>query len=173
MNTTYFIFLGFYLATLVVRTIYELLKKAGRVDPGNKILFTIIFIDMCVMWVSWFAICPIDPLRLVLPETVRWIGLIMLGIGLVIAIGALIQLRGLEDIKHLVTTGLYSKFRHPIYYGFILWILGEVIYRGAIISLLAGLAGIGSILFWRRLEEENLEACFGDDYARYREKTWF
>jgi protein-S-isoprenylcysteine O-methyltransferase Ste14 len=173
MNNTYYIFLGVYLVTLVVRTVYELLKKAGRVDPENKILFAIIFSDMCVMWVSWFAICPIDPSRIIVPEIVRWIGMAMLGIGLVIAVGALIQLKGLEDIKHLVTTGLYSKFRHPMYYGFILWILGEVIYSGAIISFIAGLTGIGCILFWRHLEEEKLEVYFGDDYIRYREKTWF
>ncbi len=36
----------------------------------------------------------------------------------------MIQLKGLENINHLVTTGLFSKIRHPMYDGFILWILG-------------------------------------------------
>jgi protein-S-isoprenylcysteine O-methyltransferase Ste14 len=97
----------------------------------------------------------------------------MLVVGLVIAFGALIQLKGLENVKHLVTTGLYSKLRHPMYYGFILWILGWAIYYGAIVSFLAGLTGIGSILFWRNLEDTNLKECFGDAYEHYREKTWF
>jgi protein-S-isoprenylcysteine O-methyltransferase Ste14 len=173
MNNTYYFLLGIYLATMIVRTVYELLKKAGKVDPGSKMLFTIIFIDMCALWASWFAMCPIDPSRIVLPEIVRWIGLAMLGIGLLIAVGALIQLKGLEDIKHLVTTGLYAKLRHPMYYGFILWILGEVLYNGAIISSFAGLAGIGFILFWRHIEEVKLGAYFGEDYRLYRAKTWF
>lgn len=43
-------------------------------------------------------------------------------LALVLAIGGLVQLRGLENIDHLVTTGLYSRIRHPMYVGFILFL---------------------------------------------------
>jgi protein-S-isoprenylcysteine O-methyltransferase Ste14 len=51
-----------------------------------------------------------------------------------------------------------------MYTGFILWILGWAVYHGAMISLVIGLAGIGSIFYWQRLEDGSLESRFGDAY---------
>ena len=173
MNTDFAVFLALYLAGLVTRTSYELLKKAGRVIPEGRILFAIVLVAMLILWVSWFRMCPLDPWRINLPPTFRWIGLGLLIVGWGLALGALIQLRGVENIKHLVTTGLFSWLRHPMYTGFILWILGWATYHGAVVSSFFGLLGIGNILFWQRLEEEKLESQYGADYREYQEKTWF
>jgi protein-S-isoprenylcysteine O-methyltransferase Ste14 len=59
-----------------------------------------------------------------------------------LAVGALIQLRGVENIKHMVTAGLFRKIRHPMYTGFILWIFGWSVYHGALLSLAIGLFGV-------------------------------
>jgi len=173
MNTVYLVFLGLYLGSLIIRTSYERLKKAGRVNPKSKIIFAVVFAVMCLMWASWFSLCPLDPFRVALPDPVRWVGLgvVILGVGL--AISGMVQLGGLENINHLVTTGLFSKLRHPMYTGFILWILGWALYHGAVVSLVMGLVGMGNILYWRQLEEENLESWYGEDYRRYRQGTWF
>jgi protein-S-isoprenylcysteine O-methyltransferase Ste14 len=173
MKTTYLVFLSLYLVGLMIRTGYELLKKAGRVNPKSIILFAVVFVAMCLMWASWFIMGPLDPLPLTLPDMVRWIGLGILVVGLGLAIGALVQLRGLENIEHLITTGLFSKIRHPLYTGFILWILGWVIYHGAVVSLIAGFVGIGNILYWGRLEEAEMESRYGEEYRGYRQGTWF
>jgi protein-S-isoprenylcysteine O-methyltransferase Ste14 len=173
MNTTYSIFLGLYLGSMIIRASYELLKKAGRVNPKNWIVFAVVFAVMCLMWVSWFILCPLDPFRLALPQLVRWVGLGVVIVGMGLAIGGMVQLKGLENIDHLVTTGLFFKLRHPIYTGFICWILGWAVYHGAIFSLFIGFLGIGNILYWRRLEEEDLESWYGKDYQAYRCKTWF
>ncbi len=53
---------------------------------------------MCLMWASWFSLCPVDPFRLPLPDLVRWVGLGMLIMGLGFAIGGAVQLRGLGNI---------------------------------------------------------------------------
>ena len=82
-------------------------------------------------------------------------------------------MRGLENIDHLVTTGLFSRLRHPMYVGFILWILGWVVRYGAVVSLAAGVLCIGNILYWRQLEERALESQYGEDYRSYRRATWF
>ena len=169
----YYFFVGLYLFTLIVRTGYELLKKGGRVNPKNRIVFAVIFTVMCLMWVSWFSLCLLDPFRFSLLAMVRWIALFAVIAGLGLAIGGFVQLRGLENISHLVNTGLYSKLRHPIYTGFILWILGWSVYHGAVISLIIGCVGIGNILYWRWLEEVNLELGYGDVYRHYRRGTWF
>jgi protein-S-isoprenylcysteine O-methyltransferase Ste14 len=92
---------------------------------------------------------------------------------LCLSIGALIQLRGLENINHLVTKGLFSKIRHPMYVGFILWIIGWAIYHGAVISLFVGFVAIGNILYWKRLEEKELESTYREVYLEYRKRTWF
>jgi protein-S-isoprenylcysteine O-methyltransferase Ste14 len=173
MNTDYQIFFGLYLFSLVIRTSYELLKKAGRVNPKNTVVFAVILVVMCVMWATWFSMCPLDPFPLALPSSVRWVGLAVLIVGLGLSIGALLQLKGVENIDRLVTTGLFSKIRHPMYAGFILWILGWAIYHGALLSLVVGFVGIGNILYWRRLEEAELELRHGEDYRSYRKETWF
>ena len=171
-NAEYPLFLGLYLVCLTIRTTYELFKKAGRVNLKSKILFSAIFAAMCLLWVSWFMMCPIDPWPVRLPLAARWIGLVVFLAGWSLALGALIQLKGLEDIDHLVTTGLFSKLRHPMYTGFILWILGWGVYHGAGVSLTVGLLGIANILYWRRLEEAALESRYGDLYREYRKGTW-
>ena len=173
MNTQFLVLLVLYVACLTTRSTYEVFKKAGRVNLKSKILFSLIFSVMCLMWVSWFMMCPVDPYAINVPVTVRWIGFGVFLVGWGLALGALIQLRGLEDIDHLVTGGLFSKLRHPMYTGFIFWIVGWSVYHGAAVSLLVGVLGIANILYWRRLEDASMESRYGNLYREYREGTWF
>jgi protein-S-isoprenylcysteine O-methyltransferase Ste14 len=162
-----------HLAAHAVRTGYELLKRAGRVDPHSRTLFLIILLDMTVLWASWFALCPLDPARVVVPGVVRGAGLgILLG-GLALAVAGLVQLRGVENIDHLVTTGVFRRLRHPMYLGFTLWVLGWALVQGALLGLVVGVVGIANISFWRRIEEQHLEARYGEAYRAYRARTWF
>ena len=74
---------------------------------------------------------------------------------------------------HLVTQGLYSKIRHPIY------VFGTL----AFLFIVLALQGWGAILIWAiviliqvarlRREEQVLAATFGEEYTAYRSKTWF
>jgi len=84
----------------------------------------VVFAAMCLMLLSWHFLGPLDPLLLSLPGIVRRVGLAGWVVGLDLAVGGVIQLRGLENIDHLVTSGLFSRLRHPMYTGFVLWILG-------------------------------------------------
>jgi protein-S-isoprenylcysteine O-methyltransferase Ste14 len=120
MKVSYSELVGFYLAAVAIRTSYELLKKASRLNPKSHTLFVIILLDMIVLWASWFSMCPMEPARLVLPAIVRCVSLASLLGGLVLAVGALTQLHGVENIEHLVTTGFFARVRHPMYLGFTL-----------------------------------------------------
>jgi protein-S-isoprenylcysteine O-methyltransferase Ste14 len=173
MKTNFLILLVLYVACLTTRSTYEVFKKAGRVNLKSKIFFYMIFSVMCLMWVSWFMMCPVDPYAINVPVAVRWIGFGVFLLAWGLALGALIQMRGLEDIDHLVTGGLFSKLRHPMYTGFILWIVGWSVYQGAAVSLVAGVLGIANILYWRRLEDAAMESRYGDAYREYRKDTWF
>ena len=162
-----------FLLCLGIRAIYELLKESGKIDPESKLVFAVILTVMCALWMSWFSLCPEDPLPVALLPPLRWLGFAIFAIGMVLAVGALIQLRGVENIKHLVTTGLFRKLRHPMYLGFIFWIVGWSIYHGALVSLAIGIPGIASVLWWKHLEDSRLEKQFGEEYRHYRLNTWF
>lgn len=173
MHTTYLFFISICLIGLVVRTSYELLKKKGKLNQKSNTVFAIVFVAMCLLLSSWIFMCPLDPWHINLPSVVKLSGLGILIIGSGTALGGVIQLRGLENIDHLVTSGLFSRIRHPMYTGFILWIIGWVICYGAAASLIVALVCIGNILYWRQIEEENLLSAYGETYLKYRMKTWF
>ncbi len=169
----FIIYLTLFLFGLFFRTGYELLKEKGKVRGKNRLLFASVFAAMMLMWMSWFAMCQLDPVRLNVTGTVRSVGLAVEAAGLVLALAALVQLRGLENIKQLVTSGLFARIRHPMYLGFVLWIIGCTLQHGAVVSFAAGLVGIANIIYWARLEEARLSSAYGEDYLRYRARTWF
>ncbi len=173
MSPSFLLFAALFLVGLSIRAVYEALKKAHRVDEGNRPVFLVVVAGMAMLWVGWFAMCPRDPFRLPVPEAGRWAGLALVVLGWGLALGALAQLRGVENIDHLVTTGLFAKLRHPMYTGFVLWIVGWAAFHGAAASLLPGLLGIASVRHWRHLEEQKLESAYGEAYRAYRRSSWF
>jgi protein-S-isoprenylcysteine O-methyltransferase Ste14 len=79
---------------------------------------------------------------------------------------------GRAEARTLVTRGLYSRIRHPIY------IFGECLVAGLFVFF-------DQPLFWllfavtipmqvlrARKEERVLEAAFGDEYRSYRAQVW-
>jgi len=173
MNPYFFAFAGVFVVGLLIRDAYELLKKAGRLDTRDARVFTGVFSAMIALWVGWFGMGPTDPVRVPVAPVTWWTGLSLVAIGLVVAVWGVAQLRGLENIDHLVTSGLYARIRHPMYVGFILWILGWSLAWGAVVSLGLGALGLLSILWWRHLEDVDLESRYGVAYAEYRATTWF
>jgi len=173
MDHRFLIPAALFLSSLAVRSVYELLKEARRINLESKLIFAVILSTMFILWMSWFSLPEADPVPVDLPEVVRWVALSVFIIGTILAVGALIQLRGVENIDHLVTTGLHSKLRHPMYTGFILWIAGWIICGGTVAGGVIGIIAIADILFWRRWEEIKLIAEFGDIYRTYKERTWF
>jgi protein-S-isoprenylcysteine O-methyltransferase Ste14 len=77
------------------------------------------------------------------------------------------------EAHELVTTGLYSKIRNPIYVFGMVMITGLilVLQRPALWLVLAAVV-VGQTIRARR-EARVLEAAFGDAYREYRRKTWF
>ena len=129
---------------------------------------------MCVMWISWFAMGFLEPAPFDGPGALlRWIGLGTVALGTALAVAGVWQLKGLENVDHLVTTGVFSRIRHPMYVGFILWIVGWSAYQGAALTLAIGSLGIVSIAWWRHLEEVALGSRYGEAYTQYRTATWF
>jgi protein-S-isoprenylcysteine O-methyltransferase Ste14 len=75
--------------------------------------------------------------------------------------------------KQLVTRGLYSKLRNPIYVFGSCVIAGLILVLGRPVWLLAFLIVIPLQIWRARKESAVLEAAFGEEYRRYRAGTWF
>ena len=73
----------------------------------------------------------------------------------------------------LVTTGLYSKIRNPVYFFGAIGIAGFILYIGQPRWLLLFLILIPMQIFRARQEALVLEAKFGDQYRAWRRQTWF
>ena len=75
--------------------------------------------------------------------------------------------------RHLVTGGLYSRIRHPIYvfgtFAFLFVVLALQGWLALIIWLIVLLIQVSRI----RREERVLAETFGEAYAAYKSKTWF
>jgi len=110
-------------------------------------------------------------------NTQRYAGTVLAVVGLIFIGIARYQLGKSFSIKPeahvLVTSGVYSKIRNPIY------VFGTVMISGLAIVLqrpalwiFVGVLIVGQIVRARR-EARVLEAAFGDAYREYRRKTWF
>lgn len=77
------------------------------------------------------------------------------------------------EAHHLVTTGLYSKIRNPIYVFGLVMITGMILVLQRPEGWLVLVAAIVAQTIRARREARVLEAAFGDAYREYRRKTWF
>jgi len=77
------------------------------------------------------------------------------------------------EARALVTRGVYSKIRHPIYLFSTLAMVGTAIcLRLLIFDIYIGI-GVLLQLYRIRLEERTLRGKFRESYEEYRRRTWF
>ncbi len=173
MNNRLFFFLVLLcIITHIIRTIYEILKHKKLLKPG-KLSFTIIFTNMILLWISWFLLCSAGINAVYLPQMIRYSGIILVIAGIIIFLTALFTIRTLETYEGtLITSGIYSRIRHPMYLGFLFWLIGLPLIYGGIYSFFLGAAFGINVLFWRYLEEIELGNRF-PGYKSYKKKTFF
>jgi protein-S-isoprenylcysteine O-methyltransferase Ste14 len=77
------------------------------------------------------------------------------------------------EAHELITTGLYSRIRNPIYVFGMIMLVGVVLVLHQPVGWLVIVAGVIGQTIRARREARVLEAAFGDAYREYRRKTWF
>ena len=119
------------------------------------------------------------PVRQVIVGPFRLLGILLLGAGLALALGAAgrfrwagTTLRPFERSTALVVEGPYRLTRNPIYLGMVSGLLGIGVMAGSITPFLVVPA------FWYlidrrfiRAEEASLEDAFGPQYLAYRSRV--
>jgi protein-S-isoprenylcysteine O-methyltransferase Ste14 len=158
--------------THVVRFVYELLKHKKLLEP-NKTSFVIILINMILLWITWVALCSLDIYRINIPGIIKYSGIVLVIAGVFMFLIALLTIKTLESYEgDLITTGIYSKIRHPMYLAFIFWLIGFPVFFGAPFAFILSFIFVANVLYWRNLEEQELEKRF-PTYPEYKKRTWF
>jgi protein-S-isoprenylcysteine O-methyltransferase Ste14 len=78
----------------------------------------------------------------------------------------------IRDRHSLVTTGVYSRVRHPMYSAFWLWVIAQALLLPNWVAGLSGIVGFGILFLFRIGREERMMAeTFGEEYDRYAART--
>jgi protein-S-isoprenylcysteine O-methyltransferase Ste14 len=155
-----------------LRTAYNVLNHKKHPLAASKKMVASVYAVMFILWLSWFQMCFSDPLELIAPGYVRYTGLLMFVLGVLLFILSHTKLGGFRHRDQLATTGIYSRIRNPMYLGFILWVVGLPIFTGSLMTLLSSAVWISHIIVWKVLEEREL-ANRHTEYGEYVKRTWF
>jgi protein-S-isoprenylcysteine O-methyltransferase Ste14 len=117
----------------------------------------------CIANKGWYDL-EIGWLTLVL----RILGVILIVVGVAIRILAWIQIPNTHRIGGLVTTGIYSRTRNPVYLAFMLIIIGVAFLPPGLLTLTWLVIGIAVLYGLARLEERDLEKVYGNQYLAYK-----
>jgi protein-S-isoprenylcysteine O-methyltransferase Ste14 len=135
---------------------------------ANILSLALIVVALC-LFVPRFLHQPWPPLRIA--------GAIVALTSLSLIVLARLQLGRSFSVRakatRLVTTGLYSRIRNPIYTFGCFIFLGLAMFIPTWWLLLALVIVIPMQVVRSRREAAVLEGTFGDEYRRYRQQTWF
>lgn len=110
-------------------------------------------------------------------DAMRVTGLVLTIVGFGLLTMARVQLGNSFSVtphaRALVTTGLYSRIRNPIYVFSAIGIAGFVLYVGRPLLLVLFLVLVPVQVLRAQAEGRILEGTFGEEYRDWKRQTWF
>ncbi len=161
-------FLGY--AAHTITHYLEHIKSPFRLS--GKMADIVIHIGVFAGYFAWVYMLYSDPSKLEIPGA-QPVGLLMGLAGLLILVAATKKKKGYKELGYVVTTGIYSRIRHPMYLAIILIHIGFPLALGKAVTLASAAIWIPFILFWKSWEEEELVKRFGKKYRDYKKRTIF
>ena len=150
-------------------------KKPAR----ERILVFLNFIGMMGVPILYILTTWLDYFALAIPELIRLLGIAFFGVGLILLIWVhrtlgkhWSMMLKLGEEHRLITTGPYSRVRHPMYTFFYIMAISTALISA---NLFVGAFGIlaWTLLYFVRVgdEEALMLEQFGEEYRQYMERT--
>jgi protein-S-isoprenylcysteine O-methyltransferase Ste14 len=168
----FYTFFGTCFICFAIRTLHCVLKNRGGEIAESSRVVKAIFVVMFFVWSGWTGMVLGDPYEMHPATWLRYTGLAVFIIGVSFFIIGHVRIVG-GGSQGLVTGGIYSKLRHPVYTGFIFWVLGLPIFANSLFTLASSVLWIPQFLYWGRSEDQELARKYEGYYEEYRKKTWF
>jgi protein-S-isoprenylcysteine O-methyltransferase Ste14 len=120
-------------------------------------------------YLAWIIMLFSDPIRFNVPVYMRIIGIIIGTIGLYLMLESMRE-RKASNMEDLITKGVYSLFRHPMYVGMTLIMTCYPLVAGSLLTLLSAIIWISQMIIWTYWEEKELMDKYGRKYLSYKKK---
>lgn len=176
---------GAYLViNFIIRWPHERRNRSNKIIDDQKstlekVLLVLVFVGMMILPLIFIFTTVISFADYRLPVWFHISGI------LIMAVAAWLFYRSHKDLgqnwsvsleireEHsLVSSGVYSKIRHPMYTSIWLWAIGQALLLNNYIAGLSGLLFFGLLYFLRVDQEEKMmESTFGQEYLEYKSRT--
>ena len=173
----------FYLVTLLwLLEVFVFKSRKGKADFEERRSFYLIALVIVISIAATISLTRFnlfvfrEPLRTI----IRYVGLIVYIGGVAFRYLARIYLGRhfsphvrIETDHQLITGGLYRLYRHPLYVGLLLLVVGVTLYIGNWLTFILALVFMSYLLNRRMQHEEDLLLQrFGNPYQQYLEKSY-
>ncbi|MDO5520955.1 MAG: isoprenylcysteine carboxylmethyltransferase family protein [bacterium] len=175
-------FLALLLAEIVILIVtHQKTRERKKRDNGTRWMLIGCF-AVCI-YLSIFFVSQSVPAMLralTFPKWASWIGILMIVSGIIIRLIAVFTLKSAftlnvqtTNTQKLITKGIYHSVRNPAYTGSILSLLGiAVSYRSLVAIVLVLLISMICYSVRIHIEEQALEAQFGEEFTTYCKRSW-
>lgn len=172
------------IASMVIRRPHERRNKANKIvddqkTTQEKILLFLVYIGMMILPMIYVFSDVFAFANYTLPLVVELVGVLFM------VLFAWLFYRSHKDLgqnwsvsleirdEHtLVSSGIYSKIRHPMYTATWFWVIGQSLLLHNYVAGLSGIIAFGLMYFFRvGPEEKIMESTFGQQYQEYKTRT--
>jgi protein-S-isoprenylcysteine O-methyltransferase Ste14 len=171
-----------WVATFIVIFVAVVLPYLKKMPDGSPRKKDVVFQVSGLLLLIAILVASVEPLytpgSLFLSPMIV-VGTTMFVIGLIITVRAQMTISTnyswtleIRDGHTLVESGLYKYVRHPIYTGTLIRLISIPVFTSSLPGFILSLLSIPVLNYRIGLEEGMLIEEFGEEYERYKERTW-